>query len=64
VWRKIRVITGLTLIGLGVIGVFVPLVPSVPFFIAGVALAGPDHPVVRRLREWLKQWRHRKGKSG
>lgn len=62
-WRKIRGITGLTLIGLGVIGVFVPLFPSVPLFIAGVALAGPDHPLVRRLKERLKQWRHRKERS-
>ena len=64
VWRRIRVVTGLTLIGLGVIGIFLPIIPGLPLFIAGVALAGPDHPLVRRLKERLKQWRHGKGKSG
>lgn len=63
VWRRIRVVTGLTLIGLGMIGTLVPIIPGVPLFIAGVALAGPDHPLVRRLKERLKQWRHRKERS-
>jgi uncharacterized membrane protein YbaN (DUF454 family) len=58
------VITGLTLIGLGVIGVFVPLLPTVPLLIAGVALAGPDHPLVRRLTDRLRRWGHGKGEPG
>lgn len=56
-------VTGLTLIGLGVIGIFLPIIPGAPLFIAGVALAGPDHPLVRGLKERLKQWRHGKEKS-
>ncbi len=59
-WRRIRVVTGLTLIGLGVIGIFLPIIPGLPLFIAGVALAGPDHPLVRRLRDRLKHWRPKK----
>ena len=62
-WRKIRVVTGLTLIGLGVIGIFLPIIPGLPLFIAGVALAGPDHPLVRRLKERLKQWRRGREKT-
>lgn len=63
VWRRIRVVTGLTLIGLGMIGTLVPIIPGVPLFIAGVALAGPDHPTVRRLTDRLRQWGPKKKAS-
>lgn len=61
-WRKVRAVTGRALLGLGVIGVLVPIIPGLPFFIAGVALLGPDHPLVRRLRGRLKEWRRRGAK--
>jgi len=64
VWGKIRVVTGLTLIGVGVIGLVAPIIPGIPLLIAGVALAGPDDPVVKRLRDRLTQWRHGKKRPG
>ena len=61
VWRKIRVVTGLTLIGLGLLGMLVPVVPGIPLLIAGVALVGTNHPWVRplmvRLRAWRRKWK-------
>ena len=59
-----RVVTGLTLIGVGVIGLVAPIIPGIPLLIAGVALVGPDHPVVKRLRDRLTQWPHGKKRPG
>ncbi|HSB73632.1 MAG TPA: hypothetical protein VLT62_30260 [Candidatus Methylomirabilis sp.] len=53
--------TGLTLIGLGLLGMLMPVVPGIPLVITGVALAGPTHPWVRpltaRLRAWRRKWK-------
>jgi hypothetical protein len=64
VWRKVRVVTGLTLIGLGAIGIFLPIIPGVPLFIAGVALVGTNHPWVRPFMVRLRLWRRRRKRSG
>ena len=64
VWRKVRVVTGLTLIGLGAIGIFLPIIPGVPLFIAGVALVGANHPWVRPFMVRLRLWRRRRKRSG
>ena len=50
---KLRVVSGYVFIGLGIIGLMLPVVPQVPFFIAGAALLGKDHKLVRRGRAWL-----------
>ncbi len=61
VWRTIRVAIGLTLIGLGLIGMLVPVIPGIPLLIAGVALVGTNHPWIRpfmaRLRAWRRKWK-------
>jgi uncharacterized membrane protein YbaN (DUF454 family) len=58
--RRIRLIGGFTLIGLGVLGTLLPIIPGVPLVFAGLALVGSDHPAIRRLRERLNRWRHRR----
>jgi hypothetical protein len=59
VQRKVRTVTGLTLIGLGVLGILLPIIPGAPLLIVGVALVGANHPWVRpftvRLRAWRQQ---------
>jgi uncharacterized membrane protein YbaN (DUF454 family) len=61
VWRTIRTVIGLILIGVGLIGLLVPVMPGIPLLIAGVALVGTNHPWVRpviaRLRAWRRKWK-------
>ena len=61
VWRTIRTVAGLMLIGVGLIGLLVPVIPGIPLLIAGVALVGTNHPwirpVIARLRAWRREWR-------
>ena len=52
---KLRIAGGYALIGLGVIGVLIPVVPQVPFFVAGAALLGRDHKLVKGSRAWLRK---------
>ncbi len=55
---------GLALIGLGAVGIFLPIIPGVPLFIAGVALVGTNHPWVRPFMARLRLWRRRRKRSG
>lgn len=61
VWRTIRTVTGLTFIGLGLIGMVIPVIPGIPLLIAGVALVGANHPWIRpvmaRFRAWRRKWK-------
>ena len=59
-WRTIRVIAGVLLIGQGLIGMLMPVLPGIPLLLAGVALLGSDHPWVRPIMARLRLWR-RKG---
>ena len=60
VWRRVRTALGLALVGLGAIGLLVPLLPGIPLIVAGAAVVGPDHPVIRWLQTRWSSWRHRK----
>ena len=53
----------MTLIAVGVAGVVLPLMPGVPFLIAGTALLGSDHPISRAVVERLRRVRPRRGKE-
>jgi hypothetical protein len=61
VWRTIRTVAGLILIGLGLLGLLLPVIPGIPLLIAGVSLVGTNHPWVRpviaRLRAWRRKWK-------
>jgi uncharacterized membrane protein YbaN (DUF454 family) len=59
VWQTIRVTLGIALMGLGLIGVLVPVIPGLPLLLAGVATVGTGHPLVRPLIRWAKAWRRR-----
>ena len=49
-----RKIGGMALIGLGVAGILVPVIPGIPLVLAGAALLGNSHPLVRRIRGLLR----------
>lgn len=51
---------GFLMIGIGVIGTILPVMPGFPFLLAGAALLGKDHPIVRPFAERLA--RRRKSK--
>ncbi|HEY7141864.1 MAG TPA: hypothetical protein VIE44_17330 [Methylomirabilota bacterium] len=54
-------IGGILLLGLGLLGLVVPVIPGVPLLLAGAALMGKDHPLVRpvvgNLRQLRARWR-------
>ena len=58
--RAARVVLGVLLIALGVVGCILPIVPGVPLLIAGIALLGPTHPLVRPFTERVARWRRRR----
>jgi uncharacterized membrane protein YbaN (DUF454 family) len=53
-------ISGFTLIGAGLIGTLLPVMPGVPLLIAGVAIVGPGHPLLKPVLARIGRWRHRK----
>jgi uncharacterized membrane protein YbaN (DUF454 family) len=53
----IRTIAGLLLIIVGLVGMLLPVMPGIPFLIAGVAMVGVDHPVLRPFRRLLARFR-------
>jgi uncharacterized membrane protein YbaN (DUF454 family) len=46
---------GFVLIGLGVAGLVLPVIPGIPLLAAGVAVLGTDHALVKGTRDWLKK---------
>lgn len=61
--KSVRTVCGVTLLVAGVIGTLLPVIPGIPLFIAGAAVLGPDHRLIRPLTDWLKRrgWRARRG---
>jgi len=57
--RRVRELSGIALLAVGIIGLALPLMPGIPFLIAGAALLGHDHPLVRSMKERLQRWRSR-----
>lgn len=60
VWQKVKVIIGIAMCVIGVAGTLVPVIPGVPIILAGVALMGTDHPLVRKVKERFQKWRDSK----
>ena len=64
-WRALRkgvtLFVGLLLVGLGIIGMILPLVPGIPFFLLGLGVLSASSRRVRGLLEYLKgkarRWR-------
>lgn len=59
-----RLVLGLVLLGLGVVGSLLPVVPGVPFLVAGAAVLGRDHRLVRPFAERLARWRRPRPRRG
>jgi len=55
-----RVVFGVSLVALGALGLVLPVIPGIPLLIAGVALLGPKHPLVRPVAERVARWRGRR----
>ena len=53
----LRTTAGTVSLGLGVVGLALPLVPGIPFLIVGALLLGPDHRLVKPITTWLKRRR-------
>jgi uncharacterized membrane protein YbaN (DUF454 family) len=49
---RLRDMMGLLLLGVGVIGFVVPVIPGIPFLLGAAALLGPNHP---KIRPWVKR---------
>lgn len=55
--KRIKVFVGFFLLAVALIGLIVPFMPSTPFFIAGVAMVGTDHPILKPWIARLQIWR-------
>jgi uncharacterized membrane protein YbaN (DUF454 family) len=51
--KVIRLTAGWSLIALGCIGLFVPIMPQIPFLALGALLLAPYVRIFRRLSAWL-----------
>jgi len=49
----LRTSAALVLVVLGLVGLILPLMPGIPFLIAGLAILGSDHPLRARIMRWL-----------
>lgn len=62
-WAAARLVIGVLLIALGVLGTLLPVLPGIPFIVAGVALLGTEHWLVKPFHDRLQRWRGREGPS-
>lgn len=53
VWRFLRIASGFLLLGLGVIGLFLPILQGVLMILAGLAVLGKDLPWSRAITDRL-----------
>jgi len=57
----LKMAAGIALLIVGVAGLVLPLIPGVPLLIAGAAILGPRHPIIRPFSVRWRWWRkHRK----
>ena len=50
--ERFREAAGLILLGAGVIGCFLPIIPGIPFLVGAALVLGPSH-------RWVKPWMDR-----
>ena len=58
----VRIVVGVLLVVLGIVGLFLPLLQGILFIVLGLGLLSVDVPVVRRWRDRLKHW-HRERRA-
>lgn len=52
---SVKYVMAYACLAVGVAGVALPVLPGVPFLIAGFKLLGPDHPLTRRFVDIVKK---------
>lgn len=57
--RHLKVVGGCTLIFVGLVGMVLPIIPGIPILVAGVAILGTDHPIIRPFARRIEQLRQR-----
>lgn len=55
VWRVARLTLGVTFLGLGVVGLFLPVLQGIVFIVLGLTLLSRDSSRARRWLAWIKQ---------
>ena len=55
--NRLKEFGGVGLLALGVLGIALPILPGIPFLIAGVAILGPEHPLIRPFTKRIERWR-------
>jgi hypothetical protein len=53
--HPLRQIGGIALLIAGVAGCLLPIIPGIPLLLAGVAMLGNDHPLVKPAKVWLEK---------
>ena len=61
--KHLRVIGGVVLLICGLLGLVLPIIPGIPLLLAGAALLGFDHPLIRPFARRVAQWRKRHSSS-
>ena len=57
--RHLKLVAGFALIIAGLIGMVLPIIPGIPMLIAGAALLGSEHPLIRPFARRFERWRKR-----
>ena len=60
--RLVRIVSGFALLGVGLVGLFLPVLQGILFIVAGLFLLAPEYHWARRLLNWLQ--RKREAASG
>ncbi len=55
VWRTVRIVVGVALIPLGIVGLFIPVLQGVVLLLVAFALLASDIPVIREWRDQLRR---------
>ncbi len=51
-WRRA---VGWTCLGIGLLGMLLPIIPGIPFLVAGMVSLSPEHPWMRTVLVWAKR---------
>lgn len=54
---------GFALLAIGAIGVVVPLIPGIPFLLAGGLILAPKYPFIRACFRRVRRWRMKPKKT-
>ncbi len=58
-WRLLRIISGFGLLGLGIVGLFLPILQGIALIIAGLLLLAREYHWARNLLNWIRRKRGR-----